>query len=405
MDQPTTTRPSPTRPSHEPEDAALIDRALAAPWHVLNFPGALEARFRAEGRADGLRYQRLIGLIGIGLFILFIPADAEMIPDVFRQTLGYYAATAVLATLLLALLRAGNPSWLTNIAAMLYTLPGLATQMLLFAATRSPDKAAFLNGTLLIILFTNISMQQRVSWIAAGSLGQIAIVLAGLSTGGISTAAQHAQAATTIGDVMLTLMIAHRFEWRSRRAWLFRARDGLSHASLLALSERDGLTGLANRRAIDKRLEHAWATCAAENEPLAIIMLDVDWFKRFNDHYGHPEGDTCLRAIGGAIADHVRRQGDLAGRYGGEEFILILPATDADTSHAIAERVCDAIEALQIPHCADPTGAFVTASLGVAAAMPAAGGTVATLLAAADAALYEAKRTGRARVACAETVG
>jgi diguanylate cyclase (GGDEF)-like protein len=134
-------------------------------------------------------------------------------------------------------------------------------------------------------------------------------------------------------------------------------------------------------------------------------MLDVDWFKRFNDHYGHPEGDTCLRAIGAALAEHVRRQGDLAGRYGGEEFILILPGADAGTSYVIAERICDAIKALQIPHVAGSPGGLVTASLGVAIATPAAGGSIASLLIAADAALYEAKRTGRARVACAATAG
>ena len=400
MDQ----RPT-SQPIHDVDDAALIDTALAAPGHALRFAPWLETRFRMEGRADRLRYQRRVGYIGIALLLVSLPTTAELVPDVFRLALALAAAASACGAILLVLMRPANPNWVTDFALMIYILPGLTMQVILFVVTRSPDKAAFINSMPLYIMAGNVCLQQRFSWAAAGSAIALCVVLTGIFTGSISGPAGHAQASAAVSAVLLSLIIAHRLEWQNRRAWLFRTRDALSHARLIALSERDGLTGLANRHAIDEGLEHAWAACAADSEPLAIIMLDVDWFKRFNDHYGHPEGDSCLRAIGAAIAGHVRRQGDLAGRYGGEEFILILAGADADTSYAVAERICDAIQALQIPHIAGPPGAFVTASLGVATATPAAGGTIASLLTAADAALYEAKRSGRARVACAETAG
>ena len=402
-----------SRPIDGPEDAALIDNALAAPPRVLNFEPRLEAQFRADGRADRLRYQRRVSYIGLALNAVSLVTAAEMVPDVYRLALVMAAASTAVGSILVPVLQQPRlPSWLTDFALMILVLPGVTMQVILFVTTHSADKAAFMNALPLYIMAANVCLQQRFAWAAAGSTVAFCVILIGIMTGSISAAAAGLQASDALSAVLLSLTIGHRLEWQYRRAWLFRARDALSNtrlvalsARLLALSERDGLTGLANRRAIDDRLEQAWATCTADDQPLGVIMLDVDWFKRFNDHYGHPEGDSCLRAVGAVIAEHVRRQSDLAGRYGGEEFILILPGADAHTSFGIAERVCEAIQALQIPHVAGPPGAFVTASLGVAIAMPAAGGTIARLLIAADAALYKAKRSGRARVACAEMSG
>ena len=397
-------------PTNKPiygSDEGLIDKALAAPAYVLNFEIRLEAEYRAEGRADRLRYQRSVSYIGLALNALSLVTAAEMIPDVFRLALLMAAATTAGGYILVPLLqRPCLPSWLTNFASMILVTPGVTMQVILFVTTHSSDKAAIINALPLYIMAANVCLQQWFAWAAAGSALAFCIILVGILGGGLSTAAESLQAIDALSAVLLSLTIGHRLEWQNRRAWLFRARDSISNARLVALSarlltlsERDGLTGLANRRAIDDRLEQAWTDCLADNQPLGIIMLDIDWFKPFNDFYGHPEGDSCLRAVGAAIAGHVRSQGDLAGRYGGEEFILIFPGADADTSYAIAERVCEAVQALRIPHAAGPPCAFVTASLGVATAMPAGGGSVADLLIAADGALYIAKRGGRARVA------
>ena len=163
----------------------LIDNALAAPPYILKFPPALEIKFGAEGRGGRLRYQRQMGFLGIGLLLVSTAGNAEVIPDVFRQNLIYYALTSAAATAFLFMLRPKYPTWLTNVGALLYTLPGLLAQIILFATTHSPYKVYFINSSTLIIMFTNVSMQQRVPWLAAGGMCQIVIMLAGLSLSGI----------------------------------------------------------------------------------------------------------------------------------------------------------------------------------------------------------------------------
>lgn len=171
---------------------------------------------------------------------------------------------------------------------------------------------------------------------------------------------------------------------------------------LARLSEVDGLSGLANRRKLDDVLEREWQRAARHGEWLAIIMLDIDNFKAYNDNYGHQAGDACIQALSAVLAGSVRRAGDLAARYGGEEFVLVLPGVDLEGARKAAESLRLAFMNLALPHAYSPTAPVVTVSLGVAAAVPMADGSVDSLLRAADEALYAAKRTGRNRVQVAE---
>ena len=158
---------------------------------------------------------------------------------------------------------------------------------------------------------------------------------------------------------------------------------------------RDGLTGLANRRCFNQTIEREFQRAARNGRPLSLIMVDVDLFKAFNDQYGHPAGDACLRAVSAAVQGVLRRPGDMAARYGGEEFVILLPETDIAGAIQIVGDMQAAIRALAIPHQAAPLG-VVTLSAGVASWT---GGrltaTPAWLVEAADAALYEAKALGR----------
>lgn len=162
---------------------------------------------------------------------------------------------------------------------------------------------------------------------------------------------------------------------------------------LEALSMVDGLTGIANRRQLDQVLQNEWLRMQRQQQPLALVMLDVDWFKRYNDHYGHPAGDQCLREVAQAIAS-VSRGSDLVARYGGEEFVVIAPASDAAQAMALAQRACAAVQARALPHAASDLG-VVTLSCGVAALVPQSGQDTEILMRAADAALYRAKHQGR----------
>lgn len=179
-----------------------------------------------------------------------------------------------------------------------------------------------------------------------------------------------------------------------------------ANAQLALLASHDYLTGLLNRRAWDDLLEREIRRAARNGASLAVIMADVDLFKKYNDHYGHQAGDECLRKVAEQFRAATRRPGDAAGRYGGEEFCVVLPDTDEAAAREIADRIRGNIEAMGLPHELHPAG-HVTASFGVASAnFSQAGGDAGPgLVAMADKALYAAKAAGRNRVGSADQGG
>ncbi|RYF53593.1 MAG: GGDEF domain-containing protein, partial [Comamonadaceae bacterium] len=169
------------------------------------------------------------------------------------------------------------------------------------------------------------------------------------------------------------------------------------------LSNTDGLTGIANRRHFDEALAHEWARAQRSHSPLALIMLDVDVFKHFNDHYGHLAGDACLQALALTLVQTgARRDGDLAARFGGEEFVVLLPGTDLQAAAEVARQIQAAILQLALPHEGAPAG-IVTVSFGVASLAPQRDQLPQELVRHADRAMYRAKQAGRNRIELAET--
>ncbi len=171
-----------------------------------------------------------------------------------------------------------------------------------------------------------------------------------------------------------------------------------AQSALERLAACDGLTGIANRRSFDEKLNLEWLRARRDKTLVALLMLDVDHFKLFNDHYGHQAGDECLRRIAECLAALVFRPGDLVARYGGEEFAMVLPSNDSNGALMIAQRARDAVRALAIPHAHSPFG-VVTVSIGVSSGVPESGVSHDALVKAADSALYQAKRVGRDRAA------
>lgn len=165
---------------------------------------------------------------------------------------------------------------------------------------------------------------------------------------------------------------------------------------LASLATTDGLTGLANRRAFDEQLADEWARARRDGTQLSLLLIDVDHFKKFNDHYGHLAGDACLRALGRILSAQARRPADLAARYGGEEFAVLLPNTGPDGCAEVGEGIRQALQELAMLHGQNPPSRLVTASLGGASAVPSETTMdCSTLVAAADRALYAAKDGGR----------
>ena len=208
---------------------------------------------------------------------------------------------------------------------------------------------------------------------------------------------------TGLGVLRLRMLGAQRREQQLRRLVEEKTTDlRRVNEDLLRLSSIDSLTGLANRRVFDQTLEKECARLKRTASAVSLLILDIDHFKAFNDSQGHQRGDECLTLVGSELTRHAKRKIDLAARYGGEEFAVILPETAAAGAERVAESVRSAIANLKLPHSASPVAPFVTVSVGVATATLESNSSPEELIAAADQALYGAKRSGRNRVNVAQ---
>src|ERR1035437_6532270 len=172
-------------------------------------------------------------------------------------------------------------------------------------------------------------------------------------------------------------------------------REAYRAVELMSLT--DVLTGLANRRRFDRYLATEWRRNMRDNKPLSLLMLDVDLFKAYNDTYGHQQGDSCLKQIAEACMDVVSRAGDLVARFGGEEFVVVLPNTESEGALQVANEICESLRNRRLPHTGSPFG-IITISIGCATLIPQAGMHAPDLIAVADHALYSAKHNGRNQV-------
>lgn len=236
---------------------------------------------------------------------------------------------------------------------------------------------------------------------------------------------RHAALALRLAAVVLLLWAGWRYsrhmqtqltEQRNLRAEITTAKEMLeekvrqrtaelesANRQLETLSITDELTGLANRRRFDHYWTEEWQRAVRQGTPLAVIMIDVDHFKNYNDHYGHQLGDACLRRLGAVLRAAIRRAGELAARYGGEEFVVVLPGASPQQAVETATAIRAAIQAENIPHANSPVASVLTLSLGVATGNPGADDDRERLIRLADEALYQAKHQGRNRVVLADT--
>jgi len=179
----------------------------------------------------------------------------------------------------------------------------------------------------------------------------------------------------------------------------------VANEELRKLTNLDGLTGIANRRFHEDKLNREWRRCQRNNSPLAAIMIDIDHFKRYNDHYGHIAGDQCLREVAKALQKGMRRISDSMARYGGEEFVCLLPDCNAEAAYRVAELFQQRIRSLNIPHATSQIASILTVSQGVASLIPCRDNKATELIRQADQALYHAKMSGRNRIVLYENSG
>jgi len=203
-----------------------------------------------------------------------------------------------------------------------------------------------------------------------------------------------------VGVLWISVVIHSRIVLREQVHELTRVKDELERANIQLgiIADHDGLTGLRNRRSIDAELHRRYEAAATFSDPITVMMIDVDKFKEYNDHYGHQQGDEALIQVSDAIARAMVRPQDSVGRYGGEEFLVVLPGTDSLGARLVAERICAQVRNLAIPHATSDVLNIVTLSVGLASAIPTKGANFADLVKLADTRLYKAKHEGRNKI-------
>jgi diguanylate cyclase (GGDEF)-like protein len=214
------------------------------------------------------------------------------------------------------------------------------------------------------------------------------------------------QTVVLLARVRSALRFKHQMdELKARESELLAvtSRLELANRELQAITNIDGLTGVGNRRYFDSLIHEEWRRARRERNCLALIMIDIDGFKAFNDAFGHQKGDECLRQVAQALTSVVNRAGDFVVRYGGEEFAAVLSNTSLAGAVSVAEKLRLEVAGLNIRHDASPTGGLLTISMGVAVVIPRLDGHIYDLIAAADQALYKAKNSGRDRIVVAES--
>jgi diguanylate cyclase (GGDEF)-like protein len=373
----------------------------------LRFAPKLEARFRRFLRRETERQAWLALALSTAVFFLFGLLDLLVVPELTAQMwrLRYLAVGPVLiAILALAWTPWGRRFRFELLLAAVATEGGAIVGFM--AITAGHDPQLYYGGLILTVMVAYVFFGLRLP--EASAVGWAVVLLYGVGDLKLlgSDRVHFANNVLGLAGTNLAGMVAaYLIELQHRKVFLQsmlleREKRELERANarLRELSYEDGLTGIANRRLFDKRLREEWSRAYRHGYPIALLMVDVDHFKAYNDSEGHQAGDRCLRRIGELLRDLAHRPGDLAARYGGEEFVVILSGTGRGDALALAEEIRRRVMELGIPHPASPVAGVVTVSVGVASTVPSPAASAAGLLAAVDRALYAAKHTGRNRV-------
>lgn len=377
-------------------------------------------RFNAGSAPDRFRHFLLTGLGSLVLFNLFLISDWYMVPDVFALAIA--ARLYVLTPAVLALVVTGYvlrnwwllhvPPWVMEVLGMVGTMAVSASLGVLMLTTQSEQLSIYRAGLVPILVFGNLVQRLRFRYALASTLFNLGVCVCTM------VLRQDLSRPYAVVEVPLALLLAlvaiytlvsnfnlemderQRF-LQTERAQALRTELEHSHRSLGDLSNRDPLTGLANRRRFDSYLNDALQALPASGCGLALVLIDVDHFKAFNDRYGHPAGDQCLRLIAQALTDALPPGPCLLARWGGEEFALVMPGTDAARAMKVAEALRAAVAALRMRHEASLTSDHVSISAGLAMLDRVddadASHAIKRLLKQADHALYQSKQDGRNR--------
>lgn len=415
-------RPAPATEGHSPGTPSVLGelrQLLGKRPQPLRFEAEVEARFKQATAHTRLRHVVANGWIALFVFNGFLLTDWLLLPDVFD--LALVLRLGIFTPLALALLAMGMaglfglirlPEPLVEVSVLVITALAAVTLGVLIALTDSPQALAYPAGLVPVLMFGNLVERLRFRYAVVFSACVVAIYV-------ISMAFAHSHSPDNVlvritvplgmlvvATAVYSLIANYRMEFDDRQRFLRSERGQAlseqlrrSREQLQRLAHSDPLTGLPNRRQFDAYLSECWTAQCGTGRELALLLIDVDHFKPYNDRYGHPAGDECLRLVARAVADCVQNRGPgLAARWGGEEFAVLLPETDLNTAMQLASQLRQTIQTLSLRHETSPTSQYVSVSIGVATQAPKTGGDLtSSLLSSADLALYRAKAAGRNR--------
>lgn len=386
--------------SPEPaNDARASTGAFArAGWLRLRFAdAALEADFRRYHLAEFLPRMRKSLPVALALFLAFAMLDALSLPPLVRDgVLGLRLGgiVPVLALTWVALYVRSLREWLQWLVSASALASGLGIVGIIWVARVHAFGLPY-EGIILATFFSYFLTGLR--FVAASLCGWLVFLAyvamelhVGLNGDTLLYNAFFLATANLIG------CFGNHFLEQAVR------QNFCSMVQMHKLAERDFVTGLLNRRAFSTRATGIWREALRDGRSIGIAMVDVDHFKHYNDHYGHAAGDVALQSVAHVIAEHARRPLDACARYGGEEFVVLWYDVDADHALALAQRMCQAVQALGLPHAASPTADVVSISMGMICTQVHNAAQWDAALLAADQALYQAKQQGRNRVCTAD---
>ncbi|MFZ5562806.1 MAG: GGDEF domain-containing protein [Thermodesulfobacteriota bacterium] len=385
---------------------AEIEKTLRRPAG-LRFSPVLERQYIYDTIEHRFGTYRVLGWFAVALFNLFAISDYVLTPDIYPVAwiFRFTMATPMMIAAMVLASRQRFRRYIIHLLTFLFFMGG-ASLLLLAMLSRAPNAGHSYTGVALIIMFAAIVI--RIPFWHAAVLGGslLSLHLAVFSWFGRMPPDLMVHSALVIFSVgVISLLGNYRMEREFRRAYLRAMKMKIDARHLEKLNRQleelavsDPLTGLFNRRHFDVHLAAEWRSALREQLPISLIFIDIDHFKPYNDHYGHPAGDACLKQIAGAITENVHRPGDASVRYGGEEFVVLLANTGMAQALHVAQKIQAHIQALTIPHESSPVSDCVTVSMGVASTVPVRDDSPFELLERADHAMYAAKTAGRNRI-------
>jgi diguanylate cyclase (GGDEF)-like protein len=391
-----------------------ILQLLESGFPLMRFPHALELQFLQDA-AEGRRQHFLLsGLISLLIYNGFLIVDFLMARDVFWMAvqLRVLLFTPISLALLYVAWRHAHrfmhlvPPIIYEVVVVGTGLAAAVSLAFILSETKSPFAHFYHVGFLVVIMYGNLVQRVRFWYAVVFSLALLGIHVAGVVLlDNFPPRLLWPIVMLVTSTAIFSLIANYAMERDERRRYLLTLRErGVvraltrAHERLQELSRVDGLTGLYNRRHFQEYLQQVWERAQYDHSPLCVLMVDIDHFKKYNDRYGHPAGDECLRQVAKVLQSCLNRPEDLVARYGGEEFIAVLPQTEMPYAQMVAERVREAIDAMQMRHESSTTALYVTASIGVSSCHADFLLADSVVVSAADQALYQAKHEGRNRV-------